>query len=988
MAKPQSNSIENDLQLAFDDFILDTANGLLWRGTAKIHLRPKSFALLQYLVSHPGRLISQDELLNILWPETHVGDGALTHCVTEIRKALQDTADKSRIIETAHRRGYRFIAEIAPRKTEAAERESPEHLVQVPGVQGCHLVGRLWEMDQLGRYLDEAVSGARQIVFVTGEQGIGKTTFVNAFFHLMEDERRNNESSIPIPWVTRGQCIKSGGEVEAYMPFYEAFMNLGVGPNRMRVLAVLRRYAPLWLQQMPSLGGPAQSRRLRHAAMEATGGRMLREMAEALEALTEEAPLALVLEDLHWGDESSLNLISYLAQRHRPARLLLIATYRPAEVMHAEDNPLRLLKQELQARQQCRELPLQGLDEMAVGEYLIRRFPRHGFPAHTAAWLQQRTGGNPLFMVNLLDHMVARGLLVRRDKCWNLEVTLEDIELTVPQTIRQIIEHQIEMCTPQERRLLQAASVAGPEFSIAAVAAALEEKADRIEMRCRRLAQRNQFMQFAGVRGTPVGRNRHYRFMHALYQNTCYQLLPEELQAQLHRRVAEFMEKANGPNPGEVAARLAMHFDRGGDYGRASKYYQQAAHNANFANASREGLRLAEQGISILEMLPDTSERKVREICLQIELGRALGATLWTGAMEAGRAFGRARELFGELSKYQRSSKKTLLFSALSGLCMYNWSRAECKVARELAEQMLQLAETERDASLLNQAHYSLGIIKVDLGELSSALKHLERGGNLSSRCIAEAVRWQLGYFDRAIKNLQAILSGVLKTDRPEDQLLVYFAMASLHCARGESELALEAARSAIDLAIRHESGPQILAPMKVVHGWALGKLGQVKGGYEEVRQALAEFPASGTTNMKPWVLMVFADISMDTGQIEQGLSAVEEALDFINRTGIHTCEPEIYRLKGEFLRQRMAANDSIGYPEVEQCFKQAIRIARLQKSKSYELRAAISLAKLEKQQNRKAEAFEHLSRIHESILEGHDMPDMLRAREMLQELS
>jgi len=988
MVQRQYKSTDKDQKIVFDDFVLDPNEGLLWRGSEKIHLRPKSFTLLQYLVSHPGHLITKDQLLHILWPGIHVGDEALTHCVAEIRKALHDTADKPRIIETAHRRGYRLIAEIAPRKTAAMKRDRFGHPVQAPGVQGYPLVGRMSELDQLGRYLDESVSGVRQIIFVTGEQGIGKTTFVDAFFHLMEAEQQNKDSSIKMPWITRGQCIKSGGEVEAYMPFYEALMSLCAGPNRMRVLAVLSRYAPLWLQQMPSLGAPARLRRLRRAALEATGGRMLREMAESLEALTEEAPLALVLEDLHWADESSLNLISYLAQRHRPARLLLIATYRPAEVMHAEDNPLRSLKQELEARNQCRELPLHVFDEMAVGEYLMRRFPRHGFPADTAAWLQQRTGGNPLFMVNLLDHMVARGLIVQRDKHWDLEVTLEDIELTVPQTIRQIIEHQIEMCTLQERRLLQAASVVGPEFSIAAAAAALEEKADRIEMRCRRLAQRNQFMQFAGVRGTPVGRNRHYRFMHALYQNTCYQLLPEELQAQLHRRVAEFMEKTIGPNPGEVATRLAMHFDRGGDYSRASKYYQQAAHNANFANASRESLRLAEQGISILEMLPDTPERKVREICLQIELGRALGATLWTGATEAGLAFGRARELFGELSRYQRSRKKTLLFSALSGLCMYYWSRADCKVARELAEQMLQLAEAEGDASLLNQAHYSLGFIMVDLGELSSALKHLEQGGNLSSKCIAEAVRWQLGFFDQAIQNLQAILSGIEKTGRPEDHLLVYFAVASLRCARGEGEMALEAAQSAIDLALRHESGPQIIAPMKVVHGWAIGKLGQVKEGYEEVRQALAEFPASGMTNMKPWVLMVFADISMDAGQIEQGLSAVEEALDFINRNGIHTCDAELYRLKGELLWQRMAATSGVSYTEVEHCLKQAIRIARLQKSKSSELRAAISLAKLEKQQNRKAEALERLARIYGSISEGHDMPDMRRARELLQELS
>jgi predicted ATPase len=918
-----------------------------------------------------------------------VGDEALAHCVAEIRKAVNETAEAPRIIETAHRRGYRFIAEIVKPRTTGAKQEILDRHIQVPGFGGYQFVGRLSELRQMRQYLEAAMSGVRQLVFVTGEQGIGKTALVEAFLNLVEVERQNNQNSIKMPMVSRGQCIKSRGAVEAYMPFYEILTTLCTGPSRTRALAVLRRYAPLWLQQMPSLDGAAKLRPPRHAILGATRERMLREMAEALEALTDERPIALVMEDLHWGDDSSFNLISYLAQRRRPARLLLIATYRPAEVMLTEDNPLRSLKQELQARQQCHELPLRFLDEIAVGEYLMRRFPGHKFPENAATWFQQRTGGNPLFMVNLLDHIVACGFIVQRDKHWDLDVKLEDLELTIPQTIQQIIERQIEMCTPPERRLLQAASVEGTEFSIAGVAAALEDKVDRIEMRCRKLAQRNQFLQFAGMRGASGGRHRYYKFIHALYQSTCYQLLPEELQAQLHRRVAEFMEKTNSSKLGEVATRLAMHFDRGREYGRAIRYYLQAASNANFAKAGHGGLRLAEQGINLLEMIPDDPEQKELEICLQIEIGRALEVTLWTGVTEAGQAFGRARELFEELSKYHRSRKKTLLFRVLSGLCRYHWARAECAVARELAEQMLHLAEAERDVSLLNQAHLSLGSTMVDLGEFTSALRHFKQSEDLTSKCRAELIRWILGHVDQALKNLQVILSSVLETPRLEEHFSAYVAMAWLRFSRRESEMALDSAQSAIDLALHHRLGSgESIAPMKVIRGWAIGKLGQVNDGYEQVRQALTEFQAFGLTNVKPMVLMVFADISLDAGQVEQGLATVEEGLELTKRSDIRFCDAELYRLKGELLLQRTSIAQNLQCPEVEYCFDQAIRVARQQKAKSFELRATISLAKLQQKQNRKVEVRERLAEIYESITEGHDMPDMRNARELLLELS
>jgi len=191
-----------------------------------------------------------------------------------------------------------------------------------------------------------------------------------------------------------------------------------------------------------------------------------------------------------------------------------------------------------------------------------------------------------------------------------------------------------------------------------------------------------------------------------------------------------------------------------------------------------------------------------------------------------------------------------------------------------------------------------------------------------------------------------------------------------------------------MDLALQHGLVQGWIVPMKGICGWALSKLGQTNQGFEQVRQAVAGFKAVGPTNLNPLLLMMLADASLDAGRIDEGLAAVEEALSLSNRNGIHSCDAEIYRLKGELLWQQTVRLQATQYAEVESCFEEAIRIARRQKAKSFELRATTSMAQLLQQQNRKAEAYERLRRIYQSITDGHDIPDMRKAREMLQELS
>jgi predicted ATPase len=187
-------------------------------------------------------------------------------------------------------------------------------------------------------------------------------------------------------------------------------------------------------------------------------------MAEAIEAIAAEFPLLLVLEDLHWSDYSTLDLISYLARRQGRARLMVVGTYRPVDVI-VGDHPLKGVKRELQAHNFCRELPLEYLAEEVVAEYLNTRFPGHQLPARLRRTIYQRTEGNPLFMVNLVEYLIDQEMIVEEKGGWKLRVELSEVEKEVPANLRQLIEKHIERLNPDQRMVLEAASVAGMECS-------------------------------------------------------------------------------------------------------------------------------------------------------------------------------------------------------------------------------------------------------------------------------------------------------------------------------------------------------------------------------------------------------------------------------------------------------------------------------------------------------------------------------------------
>ncbi|MGH7896491.1 MAG: AAA family ATPase, partial [Candidatus Binatia bacterium] len=415
--------------MQFGPFRFDVAEERLWKGGELIPLRRKAFFMLRHLLEHAGSLVGKDELMDAVWPETHVGEAVLKVAMQEIRRALGDQAGKPRFVETVYRRGYRFLAPVTVNGNSHADRVVSRHPHATPAPPRAEtrpgaLIEREAELGELDRLLEQALRGERRVAFVTGEPGIGKSALVEGFL--------TRAAARPDVWIAVGQCLEHHVSGEAYLPILEALGRMTREPEGARLVRLLRLHAPTWLAEMPELLAENERRELEREARAGSRERMLREITETLEALSRETPLVLVLEDLHWCDYSTLDMLASLARRRGPARLLVVGTYRPVDVIVAE-HPLKAVKQELAFHRQCVEVAVGCLSESGVTEYLAQRFPDHDLPVELAGLIYQRTDGNPLFVLNVVDDLVARRMIAEREGRWRLSAELREIELGVPE---------------------------------------------------------------------------------------------------------------------------------------------------------------------------------------------------------------------------------------------------------------------------------------------------------------------------------------------------------------------------------------------------------------------------------------------------------------------------------------------------------------------------------------------------------------------------
>jgi predicted ATPase len=644
--------------------------------------------------------------------------------------------------------------------------------------------------------------------------------------------------------------------------------------------------------------------------------------------------------------------LGYLARRPGAARVLVLASCRPFEAL-VPGHPLEAMKDELKMRGQCREVALARLDAAAVGEYLSRRFPAdYSFDA-LAGMIHARTGGNPLFLVSVADDLVRRGVLIERSGGWEVDDSRGLAGIAIPDDIRRMIGHQLDRASLDERRLLEAASAAGLEFSAAVVAAAEDTGLEEIERACDALAARGAFLTPLGCDtwpdGTVAGR---YGFRHALHRDIVYERVPAARRADLHRRIGERLEAGLRERAVEVATELAMHFERGRDPHRAIRYLQMAGEVATQRSAAREAVAHLSRALELLRAEPDTPERAEQEVALQIALGGPLMAMKGRGAPEVEQAYTRAQELC------RRIGDTPQLFPVVWGLFLFRRSRGEIDRAHDLAMRLLALARASADPGLLIEAHHALWATRFARGELGAVAEHVtealalydpDRHGALAGMygnhdpavCALGHGAWALelsGEPGQASRQSAQAVALARRLGHPFSEAHALLYAARLYQFRGDWQMTRDHAVAAAGLA-RERGFVQLQAWAAVSLGWALAEGGEAAQGLAKTREGLAAIRALGSEDFKTYFLGLLAATLAKAGETGAALDVVTEALRAVERSGERFYAAELHRQKGELL---LASGPDLA--GATRSFETAVRIARDQRAGALERRALQAL--------------------------------------------
>ena len=575
-----------------------------------------------------------------------------------------------------------------------------------------HTVGREEPLAALRAELDSMRTGQGRLVCVAGEPGIGKTTLLDDFLEQLKAEGSAFSSA-------RGTCSERLAGAEAYLPILEVLESLTRGGDGEIVARTLRLLAPTWYVQIVSLSKEDSStERVLADARTASQERMKRELIAFFEELCRTRPVILFLEDVHWADESTVDLLAYIGTKLASMRMLIVATYRPTELL-LSDHVFARVKLELQGRGRCHELSLDLLTRGDIDKYLALKFPGHRFPVEFVDLIHARTGGSPLFMVDLLRFFRDRGVVTQKDGRWELAESVAEIEDEIPESVRSMVQKKIDQLTDVERRLLTTASVQGYEFEAVVVARALE--LDEVEVE-----ERLECLDRVHALARPVGEQEfpdhtltvRYNFVHSLYQNSLYGALSPARRAQTSAAVAETLLGLYGERAATIAADLALLFEAARDFARASDHFAQAARNAAAIYANQEAVELTRKAITNGERLQGR-QRHERVLSAALQLGR-LHMTL-SRFEDALADFGLAEKAARDCG--DRENEVSAVCS--SALALYYLERLG-----EMAEQgrrALELARTAGSEVSVASAELVLGVERLCVGALPAAAEYFDR---------------------------------------------------------------------------------------------------------------------------------------------------------------------------------------------------------------------------------------------------------------------
>ena len=814
---------------------------------------------------------------------------------------------------------------------------------------------------------------------ISGPPGVGKTRTAAEFC-----DRASRNGVIALP----GGCTDRD-DPAPFLPFVEileaalasaespkAFRE-ALGEEACEVARLVPQLRRIFDDIPPALEVPAESsRRL-----------LLTSITKVIERVTATRPMILVVEDLHWADEGTLSLLDHLAKSAPKMRLMVIGTFREGDSSSA--NSLADTLSGLTRLHVLERLSLRGLSQPAVAD-LIAALSGRRPPESLVKLIYANTEGNPFFVEELFQHLAERGKLFEANGDFRETIDLAVID--VPRSIRLVIERRLARLTEGTRKALGIASAIEGSFTFELLQAACDLDADT-------LLDSMDEAESAGLISSalqyPEAR---FKFSHELIRRTLLDGYFAARRQRLHLKIADAMENLYKNSLPEHAEDLAYHLWYAGgaaDPQRSIRFLALAGEQAVHRSAMVQAARHFRTALDLIPILPEGTERINKELSLRINLGSTLVATVGFSSLEVGRIFSRARELSHSVGQSSQ------LFQILWGQWINYASRSEHQTARKLAEQCLGLAEDAGDPALLIEAHHALGVNWINETDFVKALNHLDQavalydpqqhpsnaytyGQDPAAICHIHAghALWSLGYADQAVQRVNQGLSIGRRLAHPRNLATIgtFAGLAHQFCRnpKAVAELIKPALTISCEFDFTYTKAMGLL-----LGGWALAQSGRRDEGIAQMEEGLELFKITDALHITRYFSSLLAEAYGDAGRPEKGL----ELLAQIDPAHEPFWQAELHRTKGELILKHSAPRITEQADQAEDCFRQALTIARQQKAKIFELRAAMSLSRLWMLQGGFREARDLMRDSFAWFSEGFATPDLLEAKALLEKL-
>jgi predicted ATPase len=840
------------------------------------------------------------------------------------------------------------------------------------------LVGREQEIGLLRERWAQVKDGFGQVVLLSGEAGIGKSRLVQVLEEQVAAE--------PQAWLTPCQCSPYHQHT-ALFPMIDLlervvlrFEREDSPPQKLRKLEghlvqyglPLAEAVPLFATLL-SLPLPAD-----YAPLAVSPKQQKQQTLHALLAIllriAAQQPVLFVMEDLHWVDPSTLELLSLLVDQGPTARMLALCTFRP------DFTP------PWTGRAHLTQITVNRLPRRQAVEVIRQVAHGKALPPEVVEQIVAKTDGVPLFVEELTKMVLESGLLQERDDGYALTGPLP--ALAIPATLHDSLMARLDRLAAV-KGLAQLGATLGREFASELLQGVSPWDEETLHRGLHQLIEAEIVYQ----RGVPP--HAIYTFKHALIQDAAYQSLLRSTRQQYHQRIAQVLTERFPDTVETQPELLAHHYTEAGLTEPAIAYWQRAGQHASDRSAYLEAISHLTTGIALLRTLPETPEHTHQALTLYIGLGAALLVTKGFGAPEVAHAFTQARALC------QQGGEPSQLAQVLWGLRRFYQALPQLHTAREIGDTLLHLARRTDDPALAVLAHYTLGCSWLWLGAVAVAHRHLEdaitrytpeqrralafhmgQDPGVSCRFYIAWTLWLLGYPVQALAHLQEALRLGHALSHPLSLAWVLCRAAMFFQFCRDIPAVLEQAEAAVVLATA-QGFPQWAAWGTIMRGWVLALQGQGEVGLAQVHQGITAVQATGAGLFVPYMCTLRADIAAHLGHTADGLQALAEAQTLIEQHEDRCWEAEVCRLRGVLLLRQPGTPQA----EAETWLQRALDVARRQEAKSLELRAAMSLSRLWQQQGKQAEAYELLAPIYGWFTEGFDTADLQEAKALLEEL-